>query len=154
TRATGPTLETLFAEKIIAPDDPVELTGILVAPPEPAPESLYLDLEAERIRIQEKTIVVSGRARLMLMSAGVSKDEFAKLALDYGTRIRVLVRLERARSFSNPGSPDFNEFLERRGFDLKGAVKSPLLIERLDDARVSRILYVLYHLRLRIIEGI
>jgi competence protein ComEC len=155
TRDTGPTLQTLFAEKVITPDDPVELTGILAAPPEPAPESLYLDLAAEQIRIQEKIIVVSGRARLMLTISGlVSRDELSKLALDYGSRIRVLVRLERARSFSNPGSPDFNEFLERRGFDLKGAIKSPLLIERLDAAPVNRILYVLYHLRLRMIEGI
>lgn len=154
-RNSGPTLQTLFAEGVITDDDPVELIGVLDAPPEPAPESVYLDLVSEQIRIRERTIVVSGRARLMLtMSELAVRSEFVKLSLDYGARIRVLVRLERARSFANPGSPDFNDFLERRGFDLKGAIKSPLLIEHLNDVPVNRILYALYRLRLRMIEGI
>ncbi len=66
----------------------------------------------------------------------------------------MLVRLERARQYSNPGSPDFNDFLERRGYDLKGVIKSPLLIERLGVASTNRALAVLYHLRVRIMNAI
>lgn len=143
-------LDRLFESKVISPDDPVELTGILAAPPEPGPGVYYLDLNAQEVRVRGGAMAAAGRARLILSTAsGESQSEFERLALDYGSRIRVLVRLERARSYANPGSPDFNAFLERQGYDLKGVIKSPLLIERIGDARASRVLAVLYHLRLR-----
>src|SRR6185503_7122736 len=69
-------------------------------------------------------------------------------------RVRVLVRLERARGYNNPGSPDFNDFLERRGYDLKGVIKSSLLIEPLGQARVNPLLARLYQLRLRMMSAI
>ena len=66
----------------------------------------------------------------------------------------MLVRLERARSYGNPGSPDFNDFLERRGYDLKGTVKSPLLIEPLDQAKTNRALARLYDWRRRLMNAL
>ncbi|MEK6410975.1 MAG: ComEC/Rec2 family competence protein [Acidobacteriota bacterium] len=150
TSHTAARLDRLFESKVISPDDPVELTGTLAAPPEPAPGAYYLDLDAQEIRVRGHAMAAAGRARLILSTAsGESQSEFERLALDYGSRVRVLVRLERARSYANPGSPDFNAFLERQGYDLKGVIKSPLLIERIGDARASRVLAILYHLRLR-----
>src|SRR6185295_4630670 len=125
-------LEYLYDSKVINSDDPVELTGTLAALPEPAPRAFYLDLAAEQLRVREQWMPASGRARLVISTPDSdSKAAFARLGLDYGSRIRTLVRLERARAYFNPGSPDFNEFLERRGYDLTGVIKSPLQIERL-----------------------
>ncbi|HXG95191.1 MAG TPA: ComEC/Rec2 family competence protein [Blastocatellia bacterium] len=147
-------LKQLYDAQITA-NDPVELTGVMVAPPEPAPELYYLDIAAESIRARDDTIAATGRVRLMVsLASDEAKDEFNDLHLDYGSRVRMLVRLERARAFNNPGSPDFNEFLERRGYDFKGTIKSPLLIERAGRASVNGLLAALYHLRLRMMTAI
>ena len=148
-------LDRLYEARVIGPDDPVELTGALAAPPEPAPGAFYLDVAAEQLRVKDETLFAGGHARLVISPSGdEAREEFARLALDYGSRIRVLVRLERARGYSNPGSPDFNEFLERRGYDLKGVIKSPLLIERVGDASTNRALALLWRLRLRMMEAL
>ena len=123
-------LKRLYEAGRIGYEDPVELTGVLVTPPDPAPGAFYLDLDAEAARSRGETFAASGRARLALpIDDELKAADFAGLQLGYGSRLRVLVRLERARSYGNPGSPDFNEFLERSGYDLKGTIKSPLLIE-------------------------
>ena len=155
TKDTTSRLETLYQSKIISPDDPVELTGTLGAPPEPAPGIFYLDLAAEQLRVPDQVMPANGHARLMISPSGdAAQKDFADLALDYGSRIRVLVRLERAREYANPGSPDFNDFLERRGYDLKGVIKSPLLIEHIGHASTNRALAFLYHLRLRMMDAL
>ena len=155
TEATASRLQSLYESKVISSDDPVELTGTLAAPPEPAPGMFYLDLASEQLRVRDEVTPVSGHARLAILpSSDEAQTEFARLALDYGSRIRVLVRLERAREYSNPGSPDFNDFLERRGYDLKGVIKSPLLIERFGAASTNRALAALYHLRMRIMNAL
>ncbi|MGA9771327.1 MAG: ComEC/Rec2 family competence protein [Blastocatellia bacterium] len=152
---TDSRLKRLFDERIITPDEAVELTGVLLAPPEPAPAARFLDVEAESVRAGGEDISASGCARLMIsLPDGEAERQFNDLALDYGSRVRVLVRLERARSYGNPGSPDFNDFLERRGYDLKGVIKSSLLIEQAGQARVNPLLAWLYHLRLRMMGAI
>ena len=148
-------LKHLFDEGTITPDDPVEITGVLLMPPEPAPGAYYLDIESEELRSRNDVLPATGCVRLMLpLADGETANEFQSLALDYGSRVRVLVRLERARSYNNPGSPDFNEFLERRGYDLKGTIKSPLLIEPLGRAPASELLRALYHMRLRMMSAL
>jgi competence protein ComEC len=152
---SGLRLKQLFDERVITPDDPVEVTGVLVMPPEPAPGAYYLDLESEELRLPDGARPAAGRVRFMVPLADAEMaSEFQSLALDYGSRVRALVRLERARSYKNPGSPDFNEFLERQGYDLKGTVKSPLLIEPLGRAPVARLPAALYHLRLALMGAI
>src|SRR5262249_9299049 len=97
----------------------------------------------------------TGAARLMIeFPDEQAAREFEALALDYGSRLRMLVRLERAKSFSNPGSADFNEFLERKGYDLKGTVKSPLLIESLGRHRANPVLAMLFGIRQRVMAAI
>jgi competence protein ComEC len=148
-------LSRLFEARNIISGEPVELTGVLVAPPEPAPEAYYLDVEAQSIRTADETVAATGRARLILaLDEKDSSEAYKHLALDYGSRLRVLVRLERARSYKNPGSVDFNDFLERQGYDLKGAIKSPLLIESFGGVPGNRYLAALYQFRLRMMEAI
>ncbi|MFL6275700.1 MAG: ComEC/Rec2 family competence protein [Blastocatellia bacterium] len=148
-------LRLLFAAGVIRAEDPVELIGVLARPPEPAPDAFFLDLEAESLRSQGVTTKALGTVRLFISPGdAVAADEFKQLALDTGARLRVLVRLERANRYSNPGSPDFNDFLERRGYDLKGTIKSPLLIESLGRAKTNRALAWLYRLRIKLMEAI
>lgn len=130
-RVTQSRLKHLFEARAITPDDPVALTGTLALPPEPAPGAFYLYVDAQSVRTRSGILEATGRARLIVSLADAeSVAEFNRLALDYGSIIRVLVRLERARQYNNPGAIDFNDFLERDGCDLKGTIKSPLLISR------------------------
>jgi competence protein ComEC len=155
TGAAETRLKRLFAGRVITADDPVRLTGRLILPPEPAPGAFYLDVEAESLKLCDKEIRASGGVRLMArLSDAQSRLEFDRLNLDYGSRVSVLVRLARGQSYGNPGSPDFNEFLERNGFDLTGIIKSPLLIERLESARATALLGWLYRARLRAMDAL
>src|SRR5215210_7981367 len=47
-----------------------------------------------------------------------------------------MTKLDREDDFRNPGVSQFTEYLERKGYDATGTIKSPLLLERMDDERV------------------
>src|SRR5216683_6100891 len=53
-------------EGVIAPGDPVELTGVVSGEPEPAPQSFYLTLRAERIRFKGAERDASGTVFLLV----------------------------------------------------------------------------------------
>jgi competence protein ComEC len=141
-------LRRLLDNGTIAVGEPVELTGVLEREPEIAPERLYLQLRVERIRArlpaQSSGEVkraaerdVSGVVTLLASApAGSIKREFEQLDLRFGARIRVMTLLERTDSFRNPGVSPFTEYLDQKGYDATAFVKSPLLIERLENERV------------------
>jgi competence protein ComEC len=76
-----------------------------------------------------------------------TKREYDGFELRHGARIRVLTTLDRDEEFRNPGVLPFTEYLERRGLDATGVIKSPLLVERLDDEPVFLPLAWLYEWR-------
>lgn len=158
-------LRSLLDKGTVAIGEPVELTGVLERDPELAPDRLYLQLRLERIRSRSiepdapgKTIQpgsiereVFGVVRLLASApTETSKQEFDQLDLRYGARLRVMTVLERADSFRNPGVSSFTEYLDRKGYDATGLVKSPLLVERLENARVFLPLRWLYGWRRRL----
>lgn len=130
-------IEKLFETHAISSGEPAELTGALIAAPEPAPEGFYITLDVERVRIGEDERVASGR---VLLFAPVTRPlllaEYNALELRYGARVRVMTRLEREEGYRNPGVEPFTEYLERRSLAATATIKSPLLVERLDDERV------------------
>src|SRR5439155_10919338 len=73
--------------------------------------------------------------------------EYEALQLRHGARVRVMTTLDREENFRNPGVLPFTEYLERKGYDATGVIKSPLLVERLDDERVFLPLAWLYEWR-------
>jgi competence protein ComEC len=77
-------------------------------------------------------------------------QEYKVLELRHGARVRVLTGFSREEGFRNPGVSSFTEYLERKGYDATGVIKSPLLIERLDDERVFLPLAWLYEWRVRL----
>src|SRR5262245_14200194 len=146
-RADG--LKQLMEAGLIKPTDPVQLFGVLSRPPEPVPDGVLLDLRAEELHIARQVLAASGSARLVLpLRDERARTEYRELALDYGHTVRILVRLEPAMTYGNPGSPDFNEFLERHGYQLKGTIKSPLLIQVIGQGSGNPLLGALYRARL------
>jgi competence protein ComEC len=128
-------LSQFYEQGIVASGDPVELTGTVDGPPERAPDRIFLRLKSEKIRFQQREQNCSGK---VLLTARARDDQrgFEALELRHGARIRVMVALEREDTFRNPGVMPFTEYLERNDFEATGVIKSPLLIERLDDETI------------------
>lgn len=144
-------ISRLSGEGGIAAADPVELTGIIKGEPEPAPNSFYLTLQVERVRVKGTERDASGTV-LLLARTGEQRlrTEYDSLELRHGGRIRVMTTLAREDNFRNPGAVPFTEYLDRKGYDATGVIKSPLLIERMDDERVFLPLAWLYQWRARL----
>lgn len=141
-------ISQLLDNESISVSEPVELTGVIEGQPEPAPDGIYLTLQAQRIRVRGVESNIAGRMLLLAwLSSTEIRSEYAQLDLRHGARVRVLVMLDREDSFRNPGVQPFTEYLERSGYDATAAIKSPLLIERLDDERVFLPLAWLYRWR-------
>ena len=141
-------LKRLLDERTIAPGDPTELTGVMDRAPEFAPESFYFTLRVERIRFRSIERNATGAVRLLApLNSERIGQEYSALELRYGARIRVMTELNRADNFRNPGVSSFTEYLDSKGYDATGFVKSPLLIERLDDEPVFLPLAWLYEWR-------
>jgi competence protein ComEC len=144
-------LKRFIEEGTILVGQPVELTGMLQRGPELAPERMYLFLRVQRLRLNQTEQAVSGEVLLLAPVSDKSiQQEFDQLDLRYGARIRVMTMLERTDSFRNPGVSSFTEYLDRKGYDASGLVKSPLLIERLENERVFLPLAWLYEWRRKV----
>lgn len=141
-------VQRFFDEGAIASGDPVEVTGVLTNAPERAPDSFYLTLRVEQIRFREREQAATGVVWLVVAARDVvTREAYERLELRYGARVRVMAALSRAETFRNPGGSSLTEYLERRGYDATATVKSPLLIERLDDERVFLPLAWIYEWR-------
>jgi competence protein ComEC len=144
-------ISRMYDEGLFTYGDPVELTGVLAGQPEPAPDSFYLTLQVERISFKGSERDASGTVLLLAQVREEQvRKEYAALELRHGARVRVVTTLDRDESFRNPGVLPLTEYLDRKGYDATGVVKSPLLIERLDDARVFLPLAWLYEWRQRL----
>lgn len=141
-------IRRLLDEGLIKAGEPVELTGVLEQEPELAPERLFLRIKVRQIRAGNTEMQTSGVVMLLVRVASKSNEqEVDALDLHYGARLRVMTRLERADSFRNPGVSSFTEYLDRQGYDATALLKSPLLIERLENERVFLPLAWLYDWR-------
>ena len=148
-------LSDLLNRGIVKAGEPVELTGTLQQQPEAAPQSFYLNLSVQRLTWRGKEQPTVGTVSLLLPVSGpVAEAEYQKLDLRYGARIRTMTTLRRADTFRNPGVSSFTEYLDRKGFAAAAFVKSPQLIERLDDDQVLLPLAWLYSWRQRLQQQI
>src|SRR6266699_2089867 len=130
-------IKRLMDSAVIGADDPVEITGVMDRAPESTPESFYLTIRVEKLSSRNIERRASGVVELLApIRDRAVHAEYDSLELRYGARIRVMTRLARTDNFRNPGVSSFTEYLERKGYDAAGVIKSPLLVERLDDERV------------------
>jgi len=136
---------------VIAPGEPVEITASVLGEPEPAPDGFFLTVQVEEIRLKQRDRAASGT--LLLTAAPrdeVTSSAYESLELHHGARVRVMTVLDRQEDFRNPGVRPFTEYLEQKGYDARGVIKSPLLIERLEDRKVFLPLAWLYQWRARL----
>ena len=142
----------LFERGELTAEEPVEIWGTLNDAPELAPDRIYLSVAVEKIATLGRERAATGVAQIVApLRDDQSRDDYDRLSLDYGSRVRILGNLSDRRGYLNPGAPDFDEMLENRGFDTTGVVKSPLLIENLGTGARSAILFLLYRIRARAI---
>jgi competence protein ComEC len=145
-------LRTLYERGLIEPGEPVELTGVLERAPEYAPDGLLFDVRVERVRARSVERECEGRVEFFAPVADArSTVEYDSLELRRGARVRVASLLMRAERFRNPGVTSSDEFLSRRDLDARAAIKSPLLVERLDDEPVFLPLALLDAWRARLV---
>jgi competence protein ComEC len=109
------------------------LTGVVSAAPELGWDRAYLTLRVERLNEDGIERNASGVVSLLLPLK--SQHEYFDLQLRYGARIRVAATLNRADKYRNPGVSPLSEYLDRKGYDATGVVKSAAVITRLDDER-------------------
>src|SRR5262245_31636197 len=142
----------LFERGELTIEEPVEIWGTLNDAPELAPDRIYLSVAIEKVATLGRERAATGVAQIVApLRDDQSRDDYDRLSLDYGSRVRILGNLSDRRGYRNPGAPDFDEMLEHRGFDATGVVKSPLLIENLGTGARSAVLYLLYRIRARAI---
>jgi competence protein ComEC len=141
-----------YDDEQIASGEPVEVTGLLKRQPEPASDGFYLSLNVQKLRVKDVERNATGVVSLFASSRDRTvQAEYEALELRYGARINVMTSLSRMDNFRNPGVSMFTEYLDQRGIDATGVIKSPLLIERLDDDRVFLPLAWLYEWRTRLL---
>lgn len=145
---SGNRLKKMLDEGIIEPGDPVEITGVIDGPVDHSGERFYLTLKLEKLRHKNVDRQVSGSVALIAgFHSESAKNDFELLELRHGARLRMMTFLRRADSFRNPGVTLFTEYLDRKGYDASSFIKSPSLIERLDDEPVFLPLSLLYEWR-------
>ena len=146
-------LERLFEEGVIASGDPVEIEGVLASRARTRAGRFLSHAARRKDQVQrDGARWLQGSVRLAAsVRDDVLRAEYEALELRYGARVRVMTALDRAERFRNPGVSTLTEYLEQRGLDATGTIKSPLLIERLDDERVLLPLDWLYEWRQRLL---
>ncbi|HUQ31636.1 MAG TPA: ComEC/Rec2 family competence protein [Pyrinomonadaceae bacterium] len=149
---TAERVRRLYDEGVIHTGEPVEVTGVMERAPEPGPDGFYLTLGVERLRFKGEEREASGQVLLFApVRDRATLSDYELLELRYGARLRVMTALNRADNFRNPGVSTLTEYLERRSLDATATIKSPLLIERLDDERVFLPIYWAYEWRQRLL---
>lgn len=127
---------------------PVVVTGVLVGPPEFGRDRLYLSVSVERLDVDGSSRIGSGVVSLMAPFRGVNDEaEFKGLQLRYGTRVRVVTNFGRVDNYRNPGVSPLSEYLDRKGYDATGVIKSPAAITRIENAARVSLLALLYSWR-------
>ncbi|HKC63695.1 MAG TPA: ComEC/Rec2 family competence protein [Pyrinomonadaceae bacterium] len=145
-------VERIFDDGLIASGEPVEVTGVMMGATEPAPDGFYLTLRVEKLRYKEDEREASGDVLLFAAVRNAeARAEYEAMELRYGARLRVMTALSRSENYRNPGVSSLTEYLERKGIDATAVIKSPLLVERLDDERVFLPLAWLYEWRQKLL---
>ena len=147
-------LRSLYERGEVAPGEPVEVTGVLERAPEVAPGGLLLSLRVEALRHKSRERTCSGRVELFAPARTArSAAEYDSLELRRGARLRVMVAAAQAEKFRDPGVKPLGEYLELKDVDARGTLKSPLLVERLDDEAVLLPLALMDDWRTRLVRA-
>lgn len=140
---------------LIRIDEPVEVWGRLSEMPEPAPDRIYLLVQVSRISTSGREQTASGVVRLVVpFGDPEERREYDRLALEAGDGLRIYCHLRRAGGFRNPGVRPFDLWLDERNLDAAGSIKSPLLIEKVQNDGSPTILAPLHRFRAASVSAI
>ena len=146
-------VKRIYDENRIKSGDPIEIEGVLQTKPELAVGGFFLVLETERAVYKNSEMKISGNVRLF---AGVPDEriasEYEQLNLRYGSRIRVACRLRREEGFLNPGAASGKKLLDQKHLDATAIIKSPLLVEKIEDTETFAPLAWIYERRQNLIN--
>src|ERR1035437_3297525 len=173
-------LKVLYDSGTIQSRSPVEVEGVLMGRPEPAFDSSFLTVQAEKLYVRGEERRVSGNVRLFVPVTSREQSDSRPIDLEsreqsdstlndlgngepsglkfqisdlkYGSRIRVACELEREDEYLNPGVLPKREVLDRLGVDATATIKSPLLIEHVADESVFLPMAWVYDQRTVLIE--
>ncbi|HEX8283236.1 MAG TPA: ComEC/Rec2 family competence protein [Pyrinomonadaceae bacterium] len=149
----GTRLRSLYERGVIAPGEPVELTGVVERTPESAPGGLLFALRVEAVRHKSVENTCAGRVELFAPARDAGAEAaYESLELRRGARVRVMAALTREERYRNPGVERLGDFLDARDADARGTLKSALLVERLDDEPVFLPLALLDEWRARLVR--
>ncbi len=130
-------IKVFYDENRIVSGDPIEIEGVLQAKPELAAGGFFLLLKTEKAIYKNSEIKVSGNVRLFApVPDAATKIEYEQINLIYGSRMRAACHLRRADDFLNPGVASRIRLLDQKQIDATGTIRSPLLIEKIEDVPV------------------
>ena len=100
----------------LIPDrEKVTLTGTILLPPQREAKETVFYLQTEEVSLGNTTASGTGKVRITIRDPAVP--------LQYGYRVRLLVKLYHPRNFKNPGSFDYAGYLRRQGVLVTGYVR-------------------------------
>jgi competence protein ComEC len=146
-------LRNLYDTQIFVSGEPIEITGVLRAKPEPAVGGFFLELKTESAVYKGSERKISGVVRLFASTVDRQiAEEYERLQLNGGMRLRIGCALKRSEKFRNPGVASQKEILDQKEIDAVWAIKSPLLIENLGEASNFQPLSFVYDRRRELID--
>jgi competence protein ComEC len=121
----------------------VELTGVLRTDAAARPGGVSLEIDARTLRALESGDLIGERERAVGVRGGTIVTVVGVLASvragewRAGRLVRIPVRVRRPSQYRNPGVPDYERALARRGITLVGSVKSGALVEIVAPGRAA-----------------
>ncbi len=131
-------IRVIYDSGSIRSGEPVEITGSISDELENGFDGNYIRLDVESISSGGRSRVASGKVRLFApITTFEMAEDYRRLELRAGKRVRVTCRLEREDRFRNPGSLSRIATIDQQGLDATCVLKSPLLVEVLGNATPS-----------------
>jgi len=120
----------IYDSGMIAAGGPAVVSGTVIGFPEADTDGFHIRLNVESIVHKDELQTASGRVRLFAVSRTPEDvDNFHRLDLRPGTRVRIACELKRGDEFRNPGGLSRNAVLDWQGLDASGVIKSPLHVD-------------------------
>lgn len=145
-------LKVLYDTGVLVSGEPLEITGVSSGKPELSVGGFFLTLESENVFYKNVGREVSGKIKLFApVKNEEAAQEYERLQIGYGTKLKAACELRREDKFLNPGVSPAKEILDSQGVDAICTIKSPLLLEKIGETENFRPLAWVYEQRQNLI---
>lgn len=119
-------LRNLLAQRLIRPNESVELNGTIVGPVELASDGIHLFIAVEALTTVRTKLSCSGTVAVNGYFRHTDDEEnYRELRLQSGSRIIVRTTLDRTEQFRNPGVSSLAEYLDTKDIDALAVLRGP-----------------------------